>query len=275
VIDSDDVTVERIATTEDTGDPVFEARCGDAYMTFLFPPEEPHDIWVHHVASPESGGMSTMLDYICDEYECELIRFVNVLNENLAETVTGGTIVEETVPAGSEFAGETIRCLDVEWQPTREVRADGGQRGDGTAHCDYCDSEELVYTLQPERGAEVNRCIECLAIEQGQQKVKLPFGTWLDRGTVESPDADDAPDFEAFDPREHDYKTIQAWFRVLARLKDDDPIVERDPDAIGTIFEDTREFLINVMGEDAHKRPSELRSSENAGTDRSSGGEQA
>ena len=119
-----EITVEQIATTEDTGDPVFEARCGEAYLTFLFPPEEPHDVWIHHVHSPEPGGMSAMLDFICEEYECESLRFVNVLNDNLLEKVDGGTVVEET------FAGETIQCLDVEWHVGGvEAITDGGDTG--------------------------------------------------------------------------------------------------------------------------------------------------
>lgn len=131
--------------------------------------------------------------------------------------------------------------------------------------CDYCGSDELVYQLELGRGGSVNRCIECLAVEQGQKQFSLPFEAWLDRDDVEPPEADDAPDFEAFDPREHDYKTARAWFQVLARIKDDEPIIKRDPDAIGTIFKDTRDFLINVMGSDAHKRPSELRASKAEG----------
>lgn len=117
--------------------------------------------------------------------------------------------------------------------------------------CDYCGSEELAYELESHRGP-VCRCIECLAIEQGQQQLEMPFDTWLERDELEAPDVD------PFDPRKHDYKTARAWFTVLARIKDDDPIVKRDPDAIGTIFEDTREFLINIMGEAAHYPPSEI-----------------
>jgi len=125
--------------------------------------------------------------------------------------------------------------------------------------CGYCDGTELVYKLSV-RGGSKYRCIECLAIEQGQQQFTHRFEVWIGRDNVEPPGHPDAPDFEPFDPREHDYEVARAWFRVLARLKDDDPIIKRDPDATGTIFEDTREFLVNVMGKDAHKRPSELRS---------------
>ena len=135
----------------------------------------------------------------------------------------------------------------------------GGKSPDGTYRCDYCDGTELVYELESDRGP-VRRCIECLAIEQGQQQFSLPFDVWLDRDEIEPPDHPDAPDFDPFDPREHSYKTARAWFTILARLKDDEPIIKRDPEAIGTVFEDTREFLINVMGKDAHKRPSELSS---------------
>ena len=129
--------------------------------------------------------------------------------------------------------------------------------GAESMQCDYCDGDELVYELESGRGP-VRRCIKCLAIEQGQQQFDLPFSVWIGRDEIEPPEHPDAPDMEAFDPREHSYEVARAWFRVLARLTSDDPVVKRDPDASGTIFEDTREFLTNVMGADAHKQPSEL-----------------
>jgi hypothetical protein len=137
---------------------------------------------------------------------------------------------------------------------------DGNQQTDGA--CGYCGTDDLVYELHPGRGGVAYRCIECLAIEQGQQKVSLPFERWLDQDDIEPPEADSAPDIETFDPRWHDYMTVRAWFRVLARLKDDEPVLKRDADAPGAIFEDTREFLTGVMGEDAYKHPSELRTND-------------
>jgi len=130
----------------------------------------------------------------------------------------------------------------------------------GGSECGYCGSSELVYEMEEMTRGRVYRCVECLAIEQLQQRFTLPFDRWVDRDDIHPPDGDDTPDFESFDPAEHDYHIARAWATVLARLKDDDPIVERDPDAIGTIYEDVRESLINLMGADAHKRPSELRS---------------
>lgn len=121
----------------------------------------------------------------------------------------------------------------------------------GADRCDYCDGTELVYELSV-RGGSKSRCIECLAIEQGQRQFSLPFETWLDQDDL------DGPGIEPFDPRENDYKTLRSWFKILARIKDDDPIIKRDPDATGTVFEDTREFLINVMGAAAYYSPSEI-----------------
>lgn len=123
--------------------------------------------------------------------------------------------------------------------------------------CDYCGTSYLAYQMRTDRGP-VCRCIGCLAIERGQQTLSLPFEAWLNRDEIEPPDHPDAPDFDPFDPRESDYYAARSWFKVLARVKEDDPILKRDPDASGTIDEDTREFLTNVMGEEAFVRPSEI-----------------
>jgi len=126
--------------------------------------------------------------------------------------------------------------------------------------CSYCGTTDLVYELHP-NGGTAYRCIECLAIERGQDKVRMPFEVWLERDDIEPPAGEDTPDFEPFDPRKDDYECVRAWFRILGRLKEDKPIIQRDPDAIGAVCETVREFLTNVMGADAHKRPSELRGS--------------
>jgi len=136
----------------------------------------------------------------------------------------------------------------------------GNQSTDDIERCGYCETDELVYEMEEMTRGTVNRCVECLAIEQLQQQFNMPFDRWIDRDDIHPPDGEDTPDFDPFDPTEHDYYTARSWATVLARLKDDDPVVKRDPDAIGTIFEDTRKSLINMMGSDAHRRPSELRS---------------
>lgn len=125
--------------------------------------------------------------------------------------------------------------------------------------CDYCGTDDLVYELSPARGGVVHRCIECLAVEQGQQQFSLPFEAWVEKDVIEPTGHENEPDFEPFDPRWHDYQTVRAWFTVLARVRDDDPILKRDADAVGAVFEDTREFIEGVMGEEAYQRPSEIR----------------
>jgi hypothetical protein len=135
----------------------------------------------------------------------------------------------------------------------------GGQSAGDTDRCGYCDGTELVYKLSVSGGSKY-RCIECLAIERGQTQFRIPFETWIDRDDVEPPEYPGAPDIESYDPREKDYERAKAWFRVLARLKDDEPIIKRDPDAIRAVHADIRAFLTGVMGEEAHERPSELRS---------------
>jgi len=119
--------------------------------------------------------------------------------------------------------------------------------------CDYCGSTDLAYELESDRGM-VARCIPCLAIEQGQQKINMPF----DRFTDFDPGVVYDSKEEVREARKDSYEVCRSWWRVLARIRQDDPILKRDPDAIGTIHEHTREFLTNIMGSDAHKPPSEI-----------------
>lgn len=106
--------------------------------------------------------------------------------------------------------------------------------------CDYCDSDELAYELQSGRGPVV-RCIECLAIERGQPRI-----TW--EGFQDYPEH----------LQKHTFQKASDWFTILARLKDDEPIIKRDPDAMATVSDGTRAFLQNVMGSAAHYSRSEI-----------------
>lgn len=123
-----------------------------------------------------------------------------------------------------------------------------------TQRCGYCDTTDLVYELNEMHRGAVHRCLECLAIEQGQQQLRMPFSKFMDfdPGVVYDSKQD------VLNARKHSYVTARAWFQILARIKDDEPPIKRDPDAIGTVSSDVWEFLTNLMGEDAHKQPSEL-----------------
>lgn len=106
--------------------------------------------------------------------------------------------------------------------------------------CDYCDSSDLAYGLESDRGT-VARCIPCLAVEQGQQQLSLPYDAFEDSKYAES-----------------SYNSARDWFRILARIRQDDPILKRDPEDFGTVGESTRTFLTNIMGSAAHYPPSEI-----------------
>lgn len=118
--------------------------------------------------------------------------------------------------------------------------------------CDYCDGTNLVYRLESGRGP-VNRCIPCLAVEQGQQQLRMPFEKFIDTedyGVVYETRED------LLSARRGSYEKARDWFRVLARIFVDEPVLMRAPDDFGTVNDHTRSFLTNIMGEDAHKPPS-------------------
>jgi hypothetical protein len=108
---SEAVTVEQIATTEDTNDPVFEATAPGIKLNFLFPPNEPQDMWIHYVRSEHDGGMSAVLDYLCSEYECTSLRFLTPLNDHLPSKLHGYELKTIQTPRG------LTDVIDVEWDP--------------------------------------------------------------------------------------------------------------------------------------------------------------
>ncbi|ELZ96628.1 hypothetical protein [Haloferax sulfurifontis] len=121
------------------------------------------------------------------------------------------------------------------------------------AECDYCGSSDLAYTLDSDRGP-LTRCIPCLAIEQGQQALDKPFDAFVDLSPGIFHDSEE----EVRESRAADYNRARGWFTVLARIQQDEPLLKRDPDAIGTVDDSIRTFLTNIMGSDAHYRPSEV-----------------
>lgn len=109
-----DVTIQQIATTEDTGDAVFRAESDNARMSFLFPTGREHDMLIHTVSSDEKGGMKSLLDAVCREYDCEYLRFSTPLSDQLPNALSGFEKVVETIEDGP-MAGEPWECLDGTW----------------------------------------------------------------------------------------------------------------------------------------------------------------
>lgn len=106
--------------------------------------------------------------------------------------------------------------------------------------CDYCGRGHLAYTLESDRGTK-HRCIPCLAIEQGQQKLGLPLSSF---------------DSTEDDLLESSYDGAREWFVILARLVEDKPVLKRDDAQFGKLSTDRRTFLENIMGDDAFEKPS-------------------
>ena len=138
--------------------------------------------------------------------------------------------------------------------------SDRANREEQQPECNYCDRSELAYEMKSGKGM-VTRCIPCLALEQAQQQLTSPFEEFIDNTKHEDSAVwDDADHWK--EHRRLSYESVQDWLSVMARIKDDEPLVKRDPDKIGTLNEHTREFLLNIMGADAHHPPSEVVGSE-------------
>lgn len=121
---------------------------------------------------------------------------------------------------------------------------------DATA-CGYCGSTALAYELDSDKGP-LKRCIPCLAIEQGSQKLTAPFDRFVDFTPGHVYDTED----EKREAQKNQYESARSWFTILSRIQQDKPILKRDPEDFGTVHEWTRTFLTNIMGADAHKKPS-------------------
>lgn len=71
-----------IAETEESNDPVFEARLSSgSYVQFLFPGNG--YIRVHHIASVEQGDMKTLLNEVTSHFGMKKVEFFNVLDEEV------------------------------------------------------------------------------------------------------------------------------------------------------------------------------------------------
>lgn len=119
--------------------------------------------------------------------------------------------------------------------------------------CGRCTETELVYTVKTEKGP-VNRCLPCLAVERGHEKLRLPFETFIDQETGEM-----MGELGIADRRKEQYETARDWFLILNRLRRDDPLLrsERD-DSDSHEVRHVDSFLKEVMGEAAYYAPSDI-----------------
>lgn len=78
------LTYEKIATTEDTDDPVINAKLEDtgSWMNIIVDSED-EIIRVAHVVSKRKGDMSTILDDVVQQLELDHVQFVHPLDDML------------------------------------------------------------------------------------------------------------------------------------------------------------------------------------------------
>lgn len=178
--------------------------------------------------SPRNGSDTWGRGDAADDWKCEADGCLRSFSEPAYRQPEDG--------AGQELSLSAVGQAALDADPG-DLVTDGGR-----LQCEYCDGTALVYELRSDRGP-VARCIPCLAVEQGQEAISRPPAVY-----------DSAED----DRLQRDRKKARDWYRVLARIADDRPVVAREPDSIDALRDGTRSFLTNIMGDDAHRPPSEL-----------------
>lgn len=115
-----DVTIQEIGQTQDSGDTVFRAEYGDAWMEYLFPSDRDDDIWIHMVNSRERGGMKAMLDHVCAENDCETVRFCTPLSDQLMNRLDGFKEETEIIDEpGNPMNGMVFESIVGTWKVGR------------------------------------------------------------------------------------------------------------------------------------------------------------
>lgn len=101
------LTFDRLATTEDSADPVIHAELPDtaSYANIIYCGSlDPAELRVAHVASRRQGDMAVILDEVVEQTGVTLVRFLTPLDElkddgatNLMDRLDGFTEATETV----------------------------------------------------------------------------------------------------------------------------------------------------------------------------------
>lgn len=111
------LSFERIATTEDSGDPVLRAEFDDtnSYLTAVICNDR-ETVRVTQVWSERDGDMSRMLDAICRQLDTSDVRFMVPLGEDLDAHLHGfeRTTEDHHDPTGGTMEVEVLRG---EWTP--------------------------------------------------------------------------------------------------------------------------------------------------------------
>ena len=107
--DTEKPSVTEIATTEDTGLPVFRVAVGDDHAEVIL---EDGTMYVPSVWAPGDAGLRGVMDAAVQTFNPELVKFTNVISPRLEQTLEGFEVEEQTHPA----IGETVKVLAGEWE---------------------------------------------------------------------------------------------------------------------------------------------------------------
>lgn len=108
------LSFDRIATTEDTDDPVIRAELPDtgSWMTVILE-TEPETIRVAYVESKARGDMAWMLDEVVRQMGWNDVLFLSPLNDQLVDRLHGFSEETEYI----EERGEELTYLEGVWHP--------------------------------------------------------------------------------------------------------------------------------------------------------------
>lgn len=135
--DSEKVTYVCIATTQDTGDPVFRVMKDDSHMEVILDTED-KCINVWYVSSRKKGDMKAMLDHLVPQVGTNTLRFIypmrdsdkKVVEHAIQKLSLGHTtrdmsdnedknihdVLHGFDEVALEFDGQKVPCLVGEWE---------------------------------------------------------------------------------------------------------------------------------------------------------------
>lgn len=111
---NDDIELKEIAETEDTNDPIFEARLASgSYVNFGFF-EESEGIRIFHVKSQNEGDMAHLMENIVQHFGEDRIEMYNVISRQLKERLHGFEEQEEIVQ--THMGPQKVTVLRGRWE---------------------------------------------------------------------------------------------------------------------------------------------------------------
>jgi len=88
------IKIDKIAETQDTGDPAYKVEKGDSWMDLVHHKKEDR-LYISHVWMQYKGDFSDIMDYLVNRFKTDKIKFTMVINDNLKKVLNGFTEKKE------------------------------------------------------------------------------------------------------------------------------------------------------------------------------------